>query len=213
MGRRLTYPGDTPQKAVIREKLYKTTMKYWGRKAPQGDIVVLAGPEAKEVTLLRDFFRWPAERVLFVDIDDEGLRKARAEWPGVRTYHGLVHEAVQQVDRIALLNLDLMGMFNDDAEQTLLAAADRVLPRGVVSYTFYRAREHNSQHSFQKLKFAARRHVDINTADFETLRWVGTAARMQRCLHFLHPKVLLTERYSSELSPMGIMALANEPER
>lgn len=211
MGRRLNYPGDTPQKADIRNLFYRTTMEYWGAQRPPGSIVVLAGPEAKEVELLRDYVRWPAKRTLFVDVDKRGLRRAERLWPGVRTFHGFIHDAVQEVDLVAMMNLDLMGMFNDDAEKTLSAVASRVVPRGVVAYTFYRCREHVTQHSFQKTLFAARRHVDLATTDYETMRWVGTAARLQRCLGFENPKLLLKESYRSDLSPMGLLALANEP--
>lgn len=212
MGRhRLIYPGDTPHKADTRNVLYRTTAAHWKGRRPPGVVVVLAGPEAKEVSLLRNYLRWPASRVLFVDVDERGLRKAKKEWPGVGIHHGYVHEAVKQLDIIAMLNLDLMGMFNDNVERTLVEAADKVVPHGIVAYTFYRSREHVSQHSFQKTLFAARRHLDVAKADFDTMRWVGTAARMQRCLQFENPKLLLTESYRSDHSAMGLMAVANEP--
>jgi hypothetical protein len=211
MGRRsLTYPGDSPQKADSRNMLYRTVKSYWKAK-PSGDIIVLAGHEAKDVSPLRDYLRWPASRVLFVDIDARGLARAQQEWPGVRVYHGDIGEALKQVKQIALLNLDFMGLFNEDVEAALAAAEGKISLHGVVAYTFYRGREHRSQHSLQKNLFAARRHIDLKTSDYETMRWVAAGARLQRGLTFENPELLLTHRYRSASAAMGMLAIANEP--
>jgi len=207
----LNYPGDNPQKADSRNLLYRTVMSYWKAAKPSGDIIVLAGHEAKDVGPLRDYLRWPASRVLFVDIDERGLTQAQKDWPGVRVHHGDLSEAVKQVKQIALLNLDFMGSFNDDVEAALTAAEGKVSPHGVVAYTFYRGREHRSQHSLQKNLFAARRHIDLKSSDYETMRWVAAGARLQRGLVFENPELLLTHRYRSSSAAMGMLAIANEP--
>lgn len=171
---------------------------------------MLAGPEAKEVTLLRDSLKWPANRTLFVDCDPIGVRKAQKMWPEAQTHHGWIESAIKQVDSIGFLNLDFMGKFNDSVLQTLQGARGKILPNAVVSYTFYRSREHYTHLSDRLVSNAAAEVLCKNQLnDLDLVRWVGATRLIEKTLALHHPEILLMKQYSSDRSAMGLLSLIN----
>lgn len=209
----MTYPDGTPQKACIRDLVYRTVAAYWGEHPPVGTILVMAGHEALEVSLLKKYLGWPPQDTLWVDWDKRGLLVAEKAWPGIRTFHGPVHEAVLQGGSYAFLNLDLMGKFGDDVEATLQSVSDRIPKRGVVAYTFSCSRDKPAlDHSFQRSMFAGRRFIDPKNTNCHVIRWAGNTARMQQRLGFQRPKLLLATEYNSKhkATKMGVLVIAND---
>lgn len=207
------YPGDCPAKRLIRQELYFACRRAWdisGR--PGGYAVILAGPNACEIQLLRDYLRWPKNRVIVVDLEEEGLIRARHLWPGVETHKGPVHRILRELPTVGFLNLDLMGYLTTQTEVSFYAAAGNIMPNGIVSFTFYRGREHPTHKTFPRL-LESGSHVleDDQLTDTNLVRWVGTAYRIQAILELRSTRIVMTEDYRSPKSAMGIYAIQNGP--
>lgn len=205
------YPGDSPGKAKARADLYEVALRSWMKVGrPGGWAVVLAGEEAMELELLRDVLRWDPKRTLFVDRLSKGLRRVSRLWPEAQTYYGNIETVLKRVDSIGFLNLDFMGKFNESVLDTLAGAKWKILPRGVVSYTFHRSREHYTHRSNFLLHNTARELLsEEQLKDLDLVRWVGSARLLEKNLALSNPKLLMSQRYTSTRSAMGVISVLN----
>lgn len=209
---RCAYPGESEGKAIVRQELYRRAITAWRRtgKPSNGYAIVLAGDDAMEVELLRDYLDWDPKKVVFADTNIVGLRTVKRLWPEAGIHHGLVREVIERVDRISFLHLDFMGHFNEEVERTLVAARGKLPPKSVVAYTFYRSREHPSHRSLERVRSAARQILSTSQCrDMNLVRWVGHAVALQDRLGLPNVSVLAAQPYSSSGSPMGVIALQN----
>lgn len=184
---------------MVRQQTYEAAESVWARRGyPGGYAVVLAGPEAHEVRLLRDYLRWAPSRTLFVDRDPRGLAVVHRDWPAAQTFHGWLHDGVARIDKIGFLNLDLMGGFNNNTIKAVEACRARLLPDAVVAYTFVCARENDSTLSCRRMRAAA-----TNTESRDAERFSGYARLLRRTLG----KLLLVKsiKYQTTLMPMGVL--------
>lgn len=203
------YPGDSISKAAVRHELYTKSAKAWVKTGrPGGAAVVLAGPQAMELTYLRDYLQWDPKKTWFVDTDATGLGLVQSMWPKARTYNGYLHEALKEIGPVGFLNLDFMGLFNKYVEKSLHAARGKILSNAVVSYTFYRCREHPTHHSYHRILDSARDVLSpSDLRDKGIVRWVGPAIRLQDLLGIRRVEPILLTSYRSTSSAMGVIAL------
>lgn len=137
------FKGDSTAKRIARYKTYEAVQQAWWRVGrPAGLAIVLAGYEAAEVGLLRHYLKWPKEKVVFVDIDERCVRLAQQRWPGVRTYVGDIRHLLMGLkEEVVFANLDLMGHFNDEVQETIELLGPRMHRNGILAYTFTAGRE------------------------------------------------------------------------
>jgi hypothetical protein len=212
MGRRIaTYSGESPGKSRVRGEVYRRLRLLWNEQGgdPGGLAVVLAGPEAMEVELLRDYLQLPPERVLFVDRDVEGLREAKRRWPRVPVFHGDLEDALAAVPKIAFLHLDFMGKYDRNVYRSVRAARGKILFGGVVAYTFFKGREQLQHWGFRRQKDAADKALGRPTRSFDEVRLAGTAACLSEDaalpLHFKWETSYRSQSDTTVGAPMGVM--------
>jgi SAM-dependent methyltransferase len=138
----LPYPGESPSKRLARVRLYRRVDDlFQAGGTPDGWVVVLAGKQACELWILRHFLQWDPSRVLFVDIDPAGPKRAFLEWPDANIYVGDLIDVLPELDSIAFANLDFCGLPTQQVQRCVREVGKRLSPGGIVSYTFPRGRE------------------------------------------------------------------------
>lgn len=143
--RSLSYPGDHKDKQAARVYLYRYALA-----APiQGHAVTLAGTEPEsEITLMRDYLKWPAHRAWFVDSSQrpeviDALHRAHKNWPEANVQRINLWNLVPKLGAIGFANLDFMGApLQDETIKCTEQVIDRLLPGGVLGFTWIRGREH-----------------------------------------------------------------------
>jgi hypothetical protein len=143
------YPGDHGDKAAARLFLYK-----YAKMAPiQGHAVTLAGTDPiPEVHLMRDYLRWPAHRVWFVDRSKTkevttALRKISRVWNGVNVRHLDLRDIIPHLGALGFINLDFMGApLSDDNLSCLKEVIPLLLPSSILGLTWIRGRENTALH-------------------------------------------------------------------
>lgn len=114
----------------------------------QGHAVTLAGTEPEsEVTLLRDYLKWPPHRTWFVDnsLRPEvvaALRRVHENWPEANVQRVNIWNLVPKLGAIGFANLDFMGApLQDETIKCTQQVIDRLLPGGILGFTWMRGRE------------------------------------------------------------------------
>lgn len=223
------YAGESDAKRIARYDLYahlQGVIQTYGD--PGGWAVVLAGPDAAEVGVLRYVLGWPRDRVIFVDKDETGLRAAEQKWPGVDTFHGDIIDILTALrGGIGFAHFDFMGHVNKTVQETFEIARGKIQMGGVIAYTYLRGREHAKTPNWQEAlaagksmllqgrKLSERRRLrrDQKTL-MEAARVYGYMALLAAALSprgFDEYAPLYTGRYHSGRSPMGFFALARRP--
>lgn len=224
------YPGDTLAKRTARTLLYRRAVRLWqavGVNKIQGLVVTLAGLDAPEVGAIRYFLRHPPEKTLFVDTDKRALDAVQEQWPQARTWHGPVKEVLEasKENEISFLNLDFMGNFTEEVSDTFKAAAKKVEPGGIVSYTFKRGRESRFTPRWTEIVDRVNQALDATPSVAASLPKYMSRERMD-AFRFLGYLGLIRERLGSHFdpifavryhtrreghagSPMGVLAVQN----
>jgi hypothetical protein len=197
-------------KMLVRQDLYKKAAESWGPTGkPGGLAITLAGEEAKEIPLLRDFLSWDRSQVMFVDTDNTGLKVVQRKWEGAGTYHGMLHEMLATSPPIGFLNMDFMGLFNDEVEAACAAARGKLLPGAIVAYTFIRCRDSPKNGVALRPRHAAKEILTrAQMRDKDLVRWVGYSVLLQQKLGMKRVEPLVISAYQST-TPMGVIALKN----
>lgn len=167
------YPGDHSDKRAARLFLYKQALS-----SPRlGFAVTLAGtaPDS-EITLLRDYLKWPAHRTWFVDNSEDisvvsALRKIKRAWPEAGVYPGELQHLLSKPFPIGFANLDFMGHLNSfNVLPCLRLVIENLIPGAVLGLTWERGREMRCYaNSAGTRTLAAGSHY----ADLNDQRWAG----------------------------------------
>lgn len=139
-----TYCGESAGKKIARAQLYRDMMELSSQgKVPRGRWVTLAGRDAEEVSILRDYIGLRASDVVFVDRHSAGLLAVRRKWPGTTTFLGELSECLSAIDGdVAFVHADFMGPVSPSWRNDVGSALNRVHPHGgVVAATYLRGRE------------------------------------------------------------------------
>lgn len=114
----------------------------------QGYALTLTGTEPKaELSLLRDYLNWPANRTWFVDKDkskevSRAVSFLKREWDGVNTSRDDLRSVVPRLEAIGFANLDFMGApLKDESVDCLRVVIPHLLPGAVLGFTWFRGRE------------------------------------------------------------------------
>jgi hypothetical protein len=226
------YAGESLPKKVARAHLYVNALMYWQEfnegNYPNGWFLCLAGPDASEVPIIRNFLCIPRERVIFVDRDARCLKAAEERWPGVDTYYGDVGDLLDQLEGdIAFAHFDFMGHLNPEIEKVFRGARGKVADHGIVAYTYFRGREQSSSQNWARAQrigqnISKRRMTRTEWKTFKknpknilnharTFGYLGLMAMAlsERALEEFRP--LFQQEYHTGKSPMGILSLVRNP--
>lgn len=218
-----SYAGESRGKQAARVMMYMTVGAWWMRCGVDRDkaaAVVVAGPDAHEVNCLRWCLGLRPENVTFVDTDARGLREAERKWPGVRTFHGKLHN-VPIPNGLRFCNVDLMGHFNSDADLALRHVGPALRKRGgVATFTYLRGREFRETPRLAHMRFAAAALRDALRTRPPPKDWredgyrelvrgaLGDATLWsRRPLQDIHGFDLGSWAYHSGRSPMGVVGV------
>lgn len=150
------YPGDIGgEKAVSRLLLYQQAKSIPVR----GHAITLAGKTPEhEIILMRDYLRWPASKVWFVDNSTsleviDALKRVKSLWPEVNVSRADIRNVIPMLGNIGFANLDLMGFPLSDVSTTCIKALSKtLLPEALFGLTWIKGREVMTLHkSAQKL--------------------------------------------------------------
>jgi hypothetical protein len=141
------YPGDSEDKRVAQLFTYRHALE-----APRmADAVTLAGiSPLPEVMLMRDFLKWPGDRVYFVDWAKDvrsrplvlaGFNTIRREWPHAHVVHDDINNVVERRTMIGFANLDFMGFDRASVMPCVRRTIARLARGGIMSLTWFRGRE------------------------------------------------------------------------
>lgn len=136
-----SYCGESPGKKLARASLYSIVAEQFVHHSP-GMFVALAGRGAMEVSMLRDYLGLAPERVMFVDRVEDGLRCAAERWPGVRTFHGDLDEAIASLrGPLRFVHADFMGLMSEKVAVSATRIFERLEKEGLFSLTYLRGRD------------------------------------------------------------------------
>lgn len=141
---KLTFPGNRKEKGFARIFLYKHALQ-----APlQGHAVTLAGTEPEaEITLLRDYLKWPTQHTWFVDSSKKpevlrALDRIPGQWPGVNVERDNLYNVIPKLGAIGFANLDFMGApLQDETFKCFTDVNSCLLPGAILGFTWMRGRE------------------------------------------------------------------------
>jgi hypothetical protein len=219
-----SYAGESDAKRLSRLRCFLHVKQQFERYgAPDGWAVTLAGPEAAEVGVMRYLMGWPRDRVLFVDHDPRGLRRAERLWPGVDTYCGDIVDVLSFLDGgIAFAHFDFMGHLNRTAQETFERAGSMLKPHGVVMYTYFRGREQNNstiwhlaQHYGKSVgcRTLAAKRAYRGLSEKQRKKWARTFGYLTIVIDLLERHstgafvpIIAGSNYQST-SPMGVLAV------
>ncbi len=207
-------PPDSATKRAVRQELYRRATRAWDLSGhPGGWAITLAGWEAREVPLLRDQYRWDPTKTLFVDTDPRGLEIVKKSWPEAQIRRGQLAWALRDADFIGFLNLDFMGMLNEDVQKTIRLARGKLLPGAVVSFTFStQMAENNTHYSWRSVSETASKFLSpTQMKDKELVRWVGNVVCLQQLLGLPKAHLLGLLSYTGARLPMRVVILHNTP--
>jgi hypothetical protein len=140
-----SFPGDHADKQAARLYLYRHALT-----APiQGHAVALAGTEPEsEVSLMRDYLKWPAHRTWFVDNSKrpeviDALHRVHKNWPDANVQRVNLWNLVPKLGAIGFANLDFMGApLQEETLECTKEVVKRLLPQGILGFTWMRGREY-----------------------------------------------------------------------
>ena len=203
------YPGDCEDKRVAQLFTYRHALE-----APRiGDAVTLSGiSPLPEIMLMRDFLKWPSDRVYFVDWAKDvrsrpqvlaGLETVRREWPKAHAIRGDINNVVEQRTMIGFANLDVRGFDRASVMPCVRRTIARLARGGVMSLTWYRGREVDApERSVWDVFEAARDVVDLNER-----RRAGIQRLVEQWAHDVKVSLewLNGLDYQHQHSPMSVM--------
>jgi len=198
------YPGDHKDKRAARLFLYKHALS-----APKlGFAVTLAGSTPDpEVTLLRDYLKWPANHTWFVDSSNHvdvvaALQHIKFLWPESNVYPRDLQQLLSDPFPIGFANLDFMGHLNSF---NVIPCLKLVIPNlgtgAILGLTWERGREmfHHPNSSGMKTLKAGQRYTDINDQ-----RWAGVLRIVNKIARG-SLEVLGGVEYQNNFSPMSVI--------
>ncbi len=216
-------PPDTDTKRLSRYYLYRRVRHLWHADRPQGAYIVLAGSEASEIGCLRDYLMVKPEDAWFVDQDSTGLSIVKEKWSEANRFHGKLKDALKVIKGdIAFINLDFCGYMTKDVADSVAAACGRIVPQGIVGYTFVRDRESFLTPNWAKIKAVVRKIVamDPNLKGFDEsaeewtwpdiIRFLGYTELLRQQLGQAYVRIY-GMRYGGTGRNMGVIALQNAP--
>jgi hypothetical protein len=198
------FPGDHSDKQAARMFLYRHAVA-----APvQGHAVTLAGSEPEsEVNLLRYYLKWPATRTWFVDNSLEvkvlnALYRVKRHWPDAHVERINLRNLLPRLGAIGFINLDFMGSpLQDESVVCLEQAAERLLPGGILGFTWIRGRENYRSPSCRRL-------MKFGKGTGDDLRWSGVLRAVEHIDDSL--KLIGKYQYLSNHSPMSVAVFRKE---
>lgn len=203
-----TYPGDAEDKRVAQLFTYRHALM-----APRAAAVTLTGtmplPEAR---LMRDFLRWPSDRVYFVDWAKDknarplilaGFRDIKRMWPAAHVEHRDINDVVEQLPMIGFANLDFMGFDRRSVMPCIRKVIGRLARGGVMSLTWFRGREVDEPCRSAWDVFEVARDID----DIDDRRHVGVQRLVNRWACALNVTLEWVGGldYQHKHSPMSVM--------
>lgn len=204
------YPGESEDKRAARLFLYKLASS-----APRcGHAVTLAGTEPyAEVSLMRNYLRWPGAKTHFVDWAKNpqtrprvlaALEEIKRQWPEVNVVRGDINEVMEEIPLVGFANLDFMGFDRDSVMPCIQKTLERLAPGGVMGVTWLRCREiDDPSRSAWDILEAAR---DMTRAPEQ--RWAGVLRLVDRWARAQHIRLELIGalEYQHNHSPMSVTA-------
>jgi hypothetical protein len=203
------YPGDAEDKRVAQLFTYRHALG-----APRvGAAVTLSGTSPlPEVLLMRDFLRWPGERVYFVDWAKDthakplvlaGFKAIKKEWPIANIEHCDINNVVARLPMIGFANLDFMGFDRTSVMPCVQKTVEHLARGGVMSLTWFRGREVDEPCRSAWDVFEAARDVK----DLDTRRRVGVQRLVDRWARAVNVTLewLGGLDYQHKHSPMSVM--------
>lgn len=173
----MDYPGDTDAKRLARLALYERVRSMQPVEARHGNAaIVLAGTEASEIGLLKNYLGWDPQDCWFVDNTyKEGLKRVSQKWSDAKTVFGNVENVLKGVRNISFLNLDIMGYIDSEETEIFRIARPHIMDWGMVFCSFFRGRE--------KKDTNIRKFLDsFKQATLDENRVMGYTHRMQAIL-------------------------------
>ncbi len=200
-GRRLQFPGDHENKRAARLLLYKHALL----SPIQGYSIMLAGTDPEcEITLMRDYLKWPSQRAWIVDNSSNlsvlnALRSAKRLWPEANIKNTDVCNIIPKLESIGFANLDFMGApLQADNLKCLRLIIPRMLPGSILGFTWLRGREYIEGHPSSKLLWELGKGYTGNER-----RWAGVTRAIQ---NISNNTISLIDRweYLHNHSPMAV---------
>lgn len=192
----MSYRGAGPIKHRIRSELYKACALAWSERGrPLGDAVVLAGPDPWDVPELQKL-GFHTAAIWLVDHDHD-LSAAKKQYPSVNAYEGSIEVLLQWQPKLAFINLDLMGGLTTDNEFLLVSAGNKILPRGILVYTYQRGRE-CSRHTSSGKRLDAQKQASREDARIALVAEMMKRAGMR--------KKIFHQNYTEQFSSMSTVA-------
>ena len=197
------YPGDHIDKRAARLFLYKHAL----HSIRQGSAITLAGTDPdSEISLLRDYLKWPANRTWFVDNSERievitALQHIKHSWPESRVYPGSLQNLLLEPFQIGFVNLDFMGHLNSfNVLPCLKLVIPNMLPGAILGLTWERGREmtHLPDSSGMRTLKAGARYKNINDQ-----RWAGVLKIVDKISNG-QLEVLGGVEYQNHHSPMSV---------
>lgn len=148
----MAYFGDTKEKKLARTASAILAHKSFRNLYPESKLrsaVTLAGTDAGDFGVLKHMWKFDASRCHFVDEKTAHLESSRkilaTEWPAAQAHKGSLKNVLSNMNEgIDYLILDFMGQYTQSVQDVLLAAKKNLLYGSIVSYTFCRSHEKES---------------------------------------------------------------------
>lgn len=197
------YPGDHLDKRAARLFLYKHALE----SPRNGYAITLAGPTpGSELHLLKNYLRWPADRVMFIDHSEDprivtALHDIKRDWPEAKVYLGDLQNLLVESRPIGFANLDFMGHLNHhNVIPCLKLVVPQLLKGAVLGLTWERGREVRSlsRNSGARVLAAGSHYKDINDQ-----RWAGVLSIVNDIADGAL-KLLGGVEYQNHHSPMAV---------
>lgn len=188
------YPGDSEDKRAARLYVYKFALH-----APRvGHAIALAGTEPfAEVALMRDYLKWPGDRVHFVDWAKDtksrpyvlaALTKIKQHWPIANVVREDVNNVIDRLPIVGLAVLDFMGFDRGSVMPCIQKTIERLARGGIMAVTWFRGREVDEPCRSAWDVFEAARDIE-NLDDRRRIgiqrlvaRWARTSNMVLECL-------------------------------
>lgn len=232
-----TYAGESPQKKIARALLYFHVLGE-GMSEPitTGDLVSLAGPEAREVPILRAVLGTRATGVSVCDIDEKGVEAARVQ--ECHAFHGTLNDALALFGRLyrmpqsiaadrhlGFVHFDFMGHTSNVVAAGMRRAGPLFRDGSIAAWTFLRGREGNHNRRWREANARLKQNPFLaelaSALNRESGNKDGTrvVAYLEQMTEWLRPGTprsscwlpIAVITYDSGRSPMGIIVMKRMP--
>jgi len=206
------YPGDDIPKKEARAYIYQRVKAL--RDAlnldTNGLFITLAGDDGAEIGFLEYELRANPKKTWFVDLKKENLNTIKEKWPGANTFFGSLENFLNYLppNDIEFINLDFQGLFTDPVGYSFAALKDRVVPGGLISYTFERARDGGNiwVRLKEKATIALQQEGLSPEQDRDTIRYYATLQNIRETFGSDFEPVLYF-MYQNKRSPMSVLLI------